>query len=75
MSVYTIQFQTSGWNKFTAEMVVNAITRKLSELSIEYVTASRLPFVIALTDRQYLLFCLQWTETVWEYSVKKGSTQ
>jgi len=54
-------------------MVVNAITRKLSELGIEYVTASRLPFVIALTDRQYLIFCLQWTETVWEYSVKKGS--
>ena len=73
MAVYRITFKTAGWNRFTAEMVVNAISRKLVELGIEYETASRLPFVIKLTERQYLMFCLQWTETVWDYSVRKGS--
>jgi len=73
MRVYTIEFKTAGWNRFTAEMVVNAISRKLVELGIEYETASRLPFVIKLTEQQYLMFCLQWTETVWDYSVRKGS--
>jgi len=60
-------------NQFTAEMAQQSIARELNKLNIEYSTVSRLPFVIELSERQYLLFCLQWTETVWEYSVKKGS--
>jgi len=75
MSVYTVTFQTSGWNKFTAEMGQQSIARELNELNCEYTIVSRLPFVIELSERQYLLFCLQWRNTVWEYSVKKHSTR
>jgi len=73
MVVYTIQFQTSGMNQFTAEMVQQSIARELDDMNCEYTITSRLPFVITLSERQYLLFCLQWSNTVWEYSVKKGS--
>jgi len=75
MSVYTIKFKTSDWNRFTAEMIQNAIARKLNSCRIEYSIISRLPFVIELSEREYLLFCLQWSNTVWEYSVRKGSAQ
>jgi len=62
-------------NQFTAEMVQQSIARELNKLNIEYSTVSRLPFVIELREREYLLFCLQWSNTVWEYSVKKGSVR
>jgi len=75
MSVYTVTFQTSGMNQFTAEMGQQSIARELNELNCEYTIVSRLPFVIELSERQYLLFCLQWRNTVWEYSVKKHSTR
>ena len=73
--MYTIQFLTSGMNQFTAEMAQQSIARELNKLNIEYSTVSRLPFVIELREREYLLFCLQWSNTVWEYSVKKGSVR
>jgi len=73
MGVYTIQFQTSGMNQFTAEMVQQSIARELNSINCEYAVVSRLPFVIALNERQYLWFCLQWSNSVWEYSVKKHS--
>ena len=73
MDVYTIQFQTSGWNRFTAEMVQQSIARELEDINCEYTTVSRLPFEIELSEREYLLFCLQWQNTIWEYTVKKGS--
>ena len=73
MAVYRITFKTAGWNRLTAEMVQRAIARKLNSCCIEYSTISRLPFEIELTEQQYLMFCLQWTETVWDYSVRKGS--
>ena len=62
-------------NQFTAEMAQQSIARELNKLNIEYSTVSRLPFVIELSEREYLLFCLQWSNTVWEYSVKKGSVR
>ena len=73
MNVHTVQFQTSGMNQFTAEMVQQSIARELDDINCEYNVVSRLPFVIELSEREYLLFCLQWSNTVWEYSVKKGS--
>ena len=73
MGVYTIQFQTSGMNQFTAEMVQQSIARELNSINCEYAVVFRLPFVIELTEREYLLFCLQWQNTMWEYSVGKGS--
>jgi len=75
MSVYTVQFQTSGMNQFTAEMVQQSIARELNSSRIEYSIISRLPFRIQLSEAQYLMFCLQWSNTVWEYTVKKGSAQ
>jgi len=62
-------------NQFTAEMVQQSIARELDSINCEYNVVSRLPFVIELSERQYLLFCLQWRNTVWEYSVRKGSAQ
>ena len=62
-------------NQFTAEMAQQSIARELDSINCEYNVVSRLPFVIELSEREYLLFCLQWSNTVWEYSVKKGSEQ
>ena len=73
MSMYIIQFKTAGMNRFTAEMAQQSIARELNSRNCEYTTASRLPFRIEMSERQYLWFCLQWSNTVWEYSVKKHS--
>ena len=73
MGVYTIQFLTSGMNQFTAEMVQQSIARELNSINCEYAVVSRLPFVITVSEREYLLFCLQWSNRVWEYTVKNLS--
>jgi len=55
-----IRFNTGAVNKLTAMSMKESIRKRLRRLGIEYTECVQLPYVIELSDQQYVMFCLQW---------------
>jgi len=72
-----IRFSLSGSNFITAMTFKERVRKRLYTLGVEYEELSDLPFDIVVSERAYLLFCLQWDLDVcaWkELDFQKGST-
>lgn len=67
-----IRFRTSGSNLTTAMSVKESVRRQLREVGIEYREITQLPFVVEMSDRDYVLFCLAWDDSTCEWRAEKG---
>jgi len=62
-----IRFSLSGSNFITAMTFKERVRKRLHMLGVEYEELSDLPFDIMVSERAYLVFCLQWNSDTCEW--------
>lgn len=55
-----IRFNTGAVNKLTAISMKESIRVQLQKLGVRYTECVQLPYEIELSDKQFILFCIQW---------------
>ena len=70
-----VRFSTTGSNLITAMNVKESVRSQLRGHGIEYEEHSQLPYDVAMSDRDFILFCLVWDSNQYpwrEVDSKKG---
>jgi len=71
----TIRFDTAGANLVTAMTIKENVRKQLREVGIAYEEQSQLPYDVAMSERDFFVFCLVWNSSAYpwrEVDSKKG---